>query len=189
MTGLTANSKTYDGTTAATLAGTASLVGVVSGDSGKVTLAGTPLGTFASSGVGSGIAVNITGLSLTGTSAANYTLTAPASTASISPAALTVTGLTANSKTYDGTTAATLAGTASLVGVVSGDSGKVTLAGTPAGNLCQLRRRKRHRGQYHRPVADRYQRGQLHPHRSGVDRQHQPGGVDGDRPDGQQQDL
>ncbi len=189
VTGLTANSKTYDGTTAATLAGTASLVGVVSADSGKVTLAGTPLGTFASSGVGTGIAVNITGLSLTGTSAANYTLTAPASTASISPAALTVTGLTANSKTYDGTTAATLAGTASLVGVVSGDSGKVTLAGTPAGNLCQLRRRHRHRGQYHRPVADRNQRGQLHPHRSGVDRQHQPGCVDGDRPDGQQQDL
>ncbi len=131
VAGLVANSKTYDGTTAATLSGTASLVGVVSGDT--VTLAGTAVGTFASPGVGTGIAVNITGLSLSGGSVANYTLTAPVSSANITAKALTVAGLVANSKTYDGTTAATLSGTASLVGVVSGDT--VTLAGTAVGTF------------------------------------------------------
>ena len=135
VTGLTASNKPYDGTTAATLSGTATLVGVVSGDSGKVTLTGTAVGTFASANAGTGITVNITGLSLTGVSAANYTLTAPTATANIGAASLTVTGLTASNKPYDGTTAATLSGTATLVGVVSGDSGKVTLTGTAVGTF------------------------------------------------------
>ena len=115
-------------------AGTASLVGVVSGDSGKVTLAGTPLGTFASSGVGTGIAVNITGLSLTGISAANYTLTAPASTASISPAALTVTAN--NQAVVYGAAIPVLTGT--ITGAVAGDGitasyATTAVAGSPVG--------------------------------------------------------
>ncbi len=123
VSGVTANNKTYDGTTAATLntSGVA-MVGVVSGDT--VTLGtGGAAGTFAQSAVGSNITVTVSGLTLSGASASNYTLTQPTTTASITAKTLTVTGISANNKTYDGTTAATLnIGGASLVGVVSGDT-------------------------------------------------------------------
>jgi endonuclease YncB( thermonuclease family) len=120
VSGLSANGKTYDGTTAATLAGTASLVGVISGDT--VNLSGTASGAFTSAGAGTGISVVISGLSLAGVSAGNYSLTTPTTSANIGAKALTVTGLSANSKPYDGTAAATLAGTGSLVGVVNADA-------------------------------------------------------------------
>ena len=81
ITGLTANNKIQDGNTTATLSGTATLNGVIGSD--DVTLTGTPTATFASSNVGNGIAVTVSGYSLTGTKAANYTLIQP-------------TGLTAN---------------------------------------------------------------------------------------------
>ena len=74
VTGLTANHKIQDGTTAATLSGTAELINVVAGDEGDVTLSGTPVGTFASASPGTGVAVTVTGLSLTGDKALNYTL-------------------------------------------------------------------------------------------------------------------
>ena len=114
--------KTYDGTTTATLTGT--LSGVVSGDT--VTLSAS--GTFASAGVGSGIAVSST-WTLGGAQAGNYTLTQPTGLAgAITAKALTVSGTTVTTKTYDGTTTATLTGT--LNGVVSGDT--VTLNGAGA---------------------------------------------------------
>ena len=129
VTGLLAQSKAYDGATAATLSGTGTLVGVVTGDT--VTLSGTPAGTFASAVVGTGKTVNVSGLSLSGGGAGNYTLTQPAGlTAEITAKALTVTGLSAQSKVYDGATAATLGGSGSLVGVVSGDTGNVALVQT-----------------------------------------------------------
>lgn len=78
ITGLTANNKTYDGTTAATLSGTASLVGVVTTDLSNVTLGGTPVATFASSAIGSNIAVTVTGYSISGSASGNYTLSQPA---------------------------------------------------------------------------------------------------------------
>jgi len=71
-----AANKVFDGTTAATITGT--LTGIISPD--VVTLVGT--GTFASSAVGTGIAVTSTS-ALAGAAAANYSLTQP-------------TGLTAN---------------------------------------------------------------------------------------------
>lgn len=74
VTGLTANHKIQDGTTAATLSGTAELINVVAGDEGDVTLSGTPVGTFASASPGTGVAVTVSGLSLTGDKALNYTL-------------------------------------------------------------------------------------------------------------------
>ena len=123
VTGITANNKTYDGTPSATLnTSGASLVGVVSGDTVTLNTSGA-VGTFAQAGVGSNITVTVTGLALSGASAANYTLTQPTAAASITAKALTVTGITANNKTYDGTTTATLnTSGASLVGVVSGDT-------------------------------------------------------------------
>jgi hypothetical protein len=66
--------------------------------------------TFASRDIGTNIAVTVTGLTLAGADAANYTLAQPTDlTANITVSALTVTGITAeSSKTYDGTTTATL---------------------------------------------------------------------------------
>jgi len=71
VSGTTVGGKTYNGTTAASLTG-GSLVGVIGGDT--VTL--TQAGTFASAGVGSGIAVTATD-SLSGTSAFDYSLIEP----------------------------------------------------------------------------------------------------------------
>ncbi|MCX6953641.1 MAG: YDG domain-containing protein, partial [Verrucomicrobia bacterium] len=127
VAGLTADNKTYDRTTTATLSGTASLSGVVVADTANVTLAGSPVATFADKLVATGKAVTVTGYSLSGSAAANYSLTQPGFTANITSASLTVTGVTASNKTYDRTTAATLGvGSAALSGVVSGDT--VTLA-------------------------------------------------------------
>ncbi len=129
ITGVTANDKVYDRANSATLSGSAALSGVIVGD--IVTLGGTPAAIFASANVASNIAVTVTGFTIGGAAAGNYTLTQPAGlTASITPAALTITGLTANNKVYDGTSAATLSGTAALSGVIAGDM--VTLGGTPA---------------------------------------------------------
>ncbi|HEY5909620.1 MAG TPA: YDG domain-containing protein, partial [Verrucomicrobiae bacterium] len=129
VTGLTAQDKTYDGTTVATLAGTPALAGVFGTD--NASLVGIPSAAFATKVVGAGKPVSVTGLSLAGADAANYTLTEPALEAAITPAGLAVTGLSAQDKVYDGTTAATLAGTPALAGVISPD--EVSLTGTAVG--------------------------------------------------------
>jgi hypothetical protein len=121
VTGITADDKPYDGNTTATLnTGSAVLVDVVGSD--DVTLnVGSAAGTFASANVGTWT-VTISGLTLGGADAGNYTLTQPSTTASITGATLTVDGITAQNKVYDGTTAATIiTDNAVLVGVVSGD--------------------------------------------------------------------
>ncbi|RDU99588.1 YDG domain-containing protein [Trinickia dinghuensis] len=124
ITGTTsANNKTYDGTTSATLAGGA-LSGLIGNDVNTVTL--NQLGTFASKDVGTGIAVTAAD-TLSGTNANDYVITQPIGlTANITPATLTVTGASANNKTYDGTTSATLAGGA-LSGLIGNDVNTVTL--------------------------------------------------------------
>src|SRR6185503_14605071 len=106
VAGITANNKVYDGTTTATLnLASAALVGVASGDS--VTLnTGSAAGVFANANVGTAKLVTVSGLTISGADAANYTLTQPVTTADITAATLTAS-ITANSKTYDGTTAAT----------------------------------------------------------------------------------
>src|SRR5207237_907482 len=122
VTGVTANNKAYDGNTTATLnTSVAVLNGLVGADS--VTVSGGT-GTFADKNVGTGKAVTVSGITLGGTSAGNYTLTQPARlTANITVKTITVTGISANNKVYDGTTAATLnTGSSAPVGVVSGDA-------------------------------------------------------------------
>jgi autotransporter-associated beta strand protein len=91
ITGITgANTKTYDATTTATLAGTAALSGVVSGDSAA--LGGTMSATFADKNAGSGKTVTVTGYTVTGTDASNYTLTQPGPfSATINAASTTLT--------------------------------------------------------------------------------------------------
>ena len=123
VTGESAQSKVYDGTTTATLSG-GSFVGVIGTDS--VTL--TQAGSFASKSVGNSIAVTASD-SISGTAAGNYTLTQPTGlSANITPATLTVTHESAQSKVYDGTTNATLSG-GYLWGVVSGDAVSLTQSG------------------------------------------------------------
>jgi endonuclease YncB( thermonuclease family) len=75
--GITANSKVYDGTTTATLSfNNVALVGVVAGDTVSLNTNGY-VANFASANVGHGIAVAVSGLTLNGVSADNYTLTQP----------------------------------------------------------------------------------------------------------------
>ncbi len=114
VTGTTAANKVYDGTTAATLTG-GTLAGVIGSDA--VTLA--QAGSFATKNAGTGIAVTAAD-SLSGSGAGNYTLIQPTGlSASITPKPITVSAAAAN-KTYDGTTAATVALSSS--GVVAGDT-------------------------------------------------------------------
>ena len=134
VTNLLALDKVYDGTTNATLDATnAGLAGVLNGDS--VTLVSSNAAAyFADKNVGTNKPVTVTGLALGGVGATNYSLVTPTNvTASITPAGLTVSGVTVQDKVYDGTTNATLSGTATLNGVVNGDdvslvTGAVTAA-------------------------------------------------------------
>ena len=106
--GITANNKPYDGTTAATISSNnVVLSGVLPGDVANVRLnTNGYVANFASAGVANGIGVTVSGLTLSGTAATNYTLTQPAGlTANITAVGVTITsGMTANNKAYDGTT-------------------------------------------------------------------------------------
>jgi len=64
-------------------------------------------GTFSDKNVGTGKAVTVSGLTITGASAMNYSLTQPSTTANISAATLTVSAV-GNNKVYDRTTTATV---------------------------------------------------------------------------------
>ena len=124
VSGVTVNSKTYDGSTTATLNfASATLSGVVGSDA--VTLnTSAYTANFNNSSVGTGKPVTVTGLSLSGATAGNYTLTQPSGLiGNITARVLTVSGVTVNSKTYDGNTTATLNfGSATLSGVVGSDA-------------------------------------------------------------------
>lgn len=103
--GLTPGNKVYDGdTTVPTIdIGAPTLVGVVSGDDVSINTSGIIIGTFDNRNFGTGKTVTITGLTLTGAQAANYTLTDPIRTADITKLPITVTAVV-DSKTYDGST-------------------------------------------------------------------------------------
>ena len=107
ITGLTSSNKVYDGTTTATLGGTATLSGGLVG-SDVVTISGSPTANYSQSNVGTSLVITISGYSLSGADAAKYTVTQPTVTnRSITVKPLTITGLTAANKVYDGTTTAT----------------------------------------------------------------------------------
>ena len=97
ISGLTANNKVYDGTLTATVTGTASLVGAVTGST--VTLSGTPVYTFSQHDVANALVVTTSGYTLSGADAGNYTLTQPSLSANITKASLVVTA-TDKSKTF-----------------------------------------------------------------------------------------
>jgi len=117
---IAADSKTYDGTTAATGRVTG-LTGVVLGDTVSTTSGSY---AFADKNAGAGKTVTASGVSLTGADAGNYTVSLDTTTASILQKVLTA-AIAADSKTYDGTTAATGRVTG-LTGVVLGDTVSTT---------------------------------------------------------------
>ncbi len=132
--GLAAQSKVYDGNAVAALIGTAALLGSeaagagTSGD-GKwyagdgIGLTGTAGGTFSQKDVGNHLSVSVSGISLTGNTKGDYTLTPLTTlTANITPKALTVTG----EKVYDGNTGFST-GELDITGGIAGET--VTLTG------------------------------------------------------------
>ena len=122
ITGISISNKTYDAITTATISGTAAYSGLVNGETFSVT--GTPNATFTDKNVANGKSVTL--LDYTAPSG-NYSISQPTGlTANITAATLTLTGASVTTKTYDGTTAATITGTIS--GVISSDV--VTLNGT-----------------------------------------------------------
>ena len=74
VTGLTAASRPYDGTTVATLNGTAAITPL---GSDIVSLSGSAVGSFADKNVGTAKPVTVSGLSLSGTDATNYHMVVP----------------------------------------------------------------------------------------------------------------
>jgi hypothetical protein len=85
VTGITANNKVYDGSKTATLNTTnAQLSGVVSADTGNVTLVTSAVtATFSDPSVGTNKLVTISGLTLSGSAAGNYIVIQPTTTADI----------------------------------------------------------------------------------------------------------
>jgi hypothetical protein len=132
VTGATAQSKVYDGSTTAAITG-ATLSGVVGSDA--VVLATATIGAFTSAGVGTNIAVTPS-MTITGAAIGNYTLTQPTDLkANITAKELVVTGATAQSKVYDGASTVTITG-ATLSGVVGSD--EVILATATSGTFAQV---------------------------------------------------
>ncbi len=122
--GLTPNNRIYNGTTSATLViGSPSLVGVVSPDVVTLNTSGVTA-VFADRNVGVGKTVTISGLTLGGSGAGNYTLVQPTRTANITARPITITAVT-DTKEYDGTNSS--AGVPALTSgtIASGDSAGV----------------------------------------------------------------
>jgi len=126
--------RTYDGLTDAN----ASIFGggTVAGISGQ-TLTLTGSGTVASKNVGLQNLASLGSLTLgngsNGGLASNYTLVGGTDTVNITPAPLTVTGLSGTSRVYNGSTVDALSGTATLLGLVPGES--LTIGAPTTGTL------------------------------------------------------
>ena len=118
----------YDGTTTRD-ADRLHADGVVGGD---VVTCSAARRRFATASVGTGKTVTVTGMTLGGAAAANYTLasTTATTTANITAVTLTPT-VTAANKVYDGTTTATVT-SCTLTGVVGGDVGDLRAARRPS---------------------------------------------------------
>jgi hypothetical protein len=127
VTGATAATKVYDGSTVANISG-----GGLSGVIGTDAVSLVQMGSFSDKNVGTNKVVQ-EDFGLTGGDAQNYILanSTAQTTASITPRTLTVSGIVANDKPYDGTTAATLnTRGVTLAGAVMGDSLAVSAVGT-----------------------------------------------------------
>jgi autotransporter-associated beta strand protein len=159
VSGLTASSKVYDATTIASLGGAAAFQAAEAPGTGtttdgkpynvdSVSTGGTASGVFPNANVGTAKSVTVNGVMVTGTGSGNYTVTQQSGlTANISSKSLTAAGtLAASNKCYDGTTTATLTGSAALQtaeapGTGSSTDGSpytgdpVSLSGSPSGSF------------------------------------------------------
>ena len=122
VSAVTAEDKTYDGTTSTT--GTVTLLGAVNNEQPTAT------GTFAfeSADAGNGKTVNVTNIALTGTWSTNYTLSATTATgtATISPLTATLVWSGYENLTYTGSPVNV---TATVGNLVAGDTCTVTVTG------------------------------------------------------------
>ncbi len=123
LTGLSASDKFYDGTTAATLTGTAAIASgdVVSGDDVSLVSGSIPVGAFVDRELGNAKSVPYSSaFSLSGADASNYTLVLPSLTASI-----------LNHKEDSGTTTISSANSATFGLILN--NGKMLADNDPAG--------------------------------------------------------
>jgi hypothetical protein len=127
ISGIAISDKPYNGTTAATITGTAALSpSAVLGD--DVAIGGTPVAVFDSASVGTAIPVTVSGYALTGTKASNYALSQPTGlTAAITVADQTIT-FNALAAYYVNDASFTLAATASSALAVSYSSSNTAVA-------------------------------------------------------------
>jgi hypothetical protein len=133
VTGITVTTKEYDRTTAATLGYGSAAINNGAGNDQLTLSTGSVVSTFNDKTAAAGKAVTVSGLAVSGAESANYSVTQPTSlTGEITAKAVTVLSLTATNKTYNGTTAAAFTGTATLGGVISGDSVSVSTSGATA---------------------------------------------------------
>ena len=121
VSGITGVNKIYDGTTTASITGTATLSSTINND--IISIAGTPAGTFENSIVGNGKKITISGLTLSGINSLSYTISPILSSANIIPLSLILNEALVSNKTYDGTNVAIITGT--LSGIINADIGNV----------------------------------------------------------------
>ncbi|MDM4764733.1 YDG domain-containing protein [Pelomonas sp. SE-A7] len=129
VSGVSAQSKAYDGTTTVTFLGQPT---VTAFGNDQVSLVGQPFGAFVDRNIGIGKSVSLGGLVLAGADGGNYTLAYPALFADITPMILYITGLTAASKVYDAGLGTTLTGTPAYA-ALPGE--QVVLGGVAIGNF------------------------------------------------------
>jgi hypothetical protein len=125
---VTASGKTYDSTTAATISA-CTLMGVLTADAGNVTCSAAAA-SFADANVGKNKTVTVTGITLSGSAAGNYTLatTTATTTATITAASVTAS-IAVDDKPFDDTSVATVY-SCTLTGVMPADTGNVTCSAT-----------------------------------------------------------
>ncbi|GAA4081445.1 hypothetical protein GCM10022389_29390 [Flavobacterium cheonanense] len=128
INGLTGTNKVYDGSTTATVTGTAEYSALANGES--FAIVGTANYSFTNAAIGTSKTITVTGFEAP---SSNYTITQPSLSANITAKALTVTGASASNKTYDRTNTATISG-GTLVGVVSPD----VVSLIPTGTFAQI---------------------------------------------------
>ena len=131
VSGLTADSKSYDGTTQATVRGVPVPEGLLYSDLFSVTISGNPTAFFESSNIGVQKPISVSGYTIEGTGSANYTIVQPTNlVADITPKSVTISGLTVSNKEYDRTTVGVISGEPILNGIVSGEESGVSLTGS-----------------------------------------------------------
>ena len=126
----TADDRVYNANTAST--GTVAMTNLFSGDSVAVNFTSA---AFNNANVANGKTVTFNGNTLSGASAANYSVGTGAitATANITPAPVTISGLSAQNKQYDGNTSAVVTGTPVIAGLLGSDGSTLTgsvLSGT-----------------------------------------------------------